>query len=359
MIKLTLKTVLAAAVYYSGVLSLAARSGKRRGSAIILMYHRVLPRVSGTTSAKGWERFRSLPGIVVSPEFFEAQLLLLKRSYNILSLHELLASLDGHSRMPERAVVVTFDDGWRDNFEYAFPILKKHSVPATIFLTADYVDSSKVFWPEQLIGLLTEEPFGARGSGSTGSPELPSPFRQLVESVLSVPPDQRIGRIDRLVESLKRLEPFERDEVLDTLRTWARRGDASPERVMLNWDEIMAMKAAGINFESHGLRHELFTVIGKDELERELRDSKHQLEARLGTKVSALAYPNGDHNEEVKQQTAKAGYSCAVSVRREHVTASSDRYSLGRINVHDGSCRSIVGGFSRARFACHIQGFPR
>jgi peptidoglycan/xylan/chitin deacetylase (PgdA/CDA1 family) len=128
---------------------------------------------------------------------------------------------------------------------------------------------------------------------------------------------------------------------------------------MLSWGEIEEMKASGINFESHGLRHELFTMIGKDALERELNDSKRLLEARLGTTVSALAYPNGDYNEDVRMLTAKAGYHCAVSVRRDHVTASSDRYSLGRINIHDGCCRSLFGRFSRSRFACHIQRFPR
>ena len=136
-----IKHTLAAFLYYTGLLylyRLLFNPGARRQPAI-LMYHRVL-------KDPALENKYVQDGLYVSTETFDRQLAYLKKSRNILSLSQLIDLIENRQPVPEKVAVITFDDGWRDNFLYAYPILKKHHIPATIFLTTDFIDSNKPFW---------------------------------------------------------------------------------------------------------------------------------------------------------------------------------------------------------------------
>ena len=105
----------------------------------ILAYHRVNPR---------YEFPSDVP--LASPEDFEEEIRYLTRKYRVIPLMELCRNLTNRDRIPSDAVVITFDDGYRDNYRYAYPILRKYGVPATIFLATGHIDSGTPFWWDRL-----------------------------------------------------------------------------------------------------------------------------------------------------------------------------------------------------------------
>jgi peptidoglycan/xylan/chitin deacetylase (PgdA/CDA1 family) len=358
MIKRAIKSALASVVYYTGLLSLIRKSPRRRSSAIVLMYHRVLPAQPVDVAPDHWEHIRSLPGIVVTPDVFDGQLTFLARHYNVISLGQLLQHLDSGSLLPPRTVVITFDDGWRDNYTYAFPLLKKHNLPATVFLTAGYIGTLNVFWPEQVIWYLSNVDDPTVASADDLKDYAHPLVAELLRSSAAAAGTKRMKVVERLINATKELPPAARAGVLAECERISSRGgrQRKPVRVVLDWGEIAEMQAGGISFGSHGASHELLTLIDRVQQEQELLGSRRLLESRLGTAVDALAYPNGAFDGELKRLAAQSGYACAVSVRRSRVSSSSDRYALGRVNVHQGCSRGMAGAFSEAVFACHIEG---
>jgi len=136
------KYLLAAVLYYSGMLaffSLLRRFFFNRSNFVILMYHQVLEE-------NDVEKDYVQPGLYVSRQVFEKQMAFLSEKYNLLSLERVTEILEKNQSPPLKSIVITFDDGWRDNYLYAYPILKKYNVPATIFLATDYVGTDKMFW---------------------------------------------------------------------------------------------------------------------------------------------------------------------------------------------------------------------
>ncbi len=360
MIRAAVKSVLANTVYYSGLLSAIERYRSRStpsGSCIILMYHRVLPQDRGVNGRPDWERYQSLPGIVVSPEMFEAQMRFLARDYQVISTNELLKTLDSGKLLLPRSVVLTFDDGWRDNYVYAFPVLKKLNLPATIFLATGFINTNRIFWPERVIDYLTSGDRSASELLAGADTPIPPAIGKLIEAAGEVGPAAQLHLLDRLVAEMKLMAPDARDILMKSLFSDATEKDParSEVRVMLDWQEIAEMFSAGITFGSHGVSHELLTMVDSGQQERELRESREVIEKRIGGTVDIFAYPNGNHDDQIKRLVRRAGYRCAMAVTKAHVSHQSDRYSLGRTNIHQGNSLGFSGRFSVALFAFHLQ----
>lgn len=120
----------------------------RSPTLIILTYHRVLPENSG-------EREREQPGMVISPANLQRHIKLV-RSLGAVAVHldEWLRKKNAGEALPALSVAFTFDDGWRDNYLYGYPVLRQEQVPATIFLVTGMVNTDDTFWPEKVIALL-------------------------------------------------------------------------------------------------------------------------------------------------------------------------------------------------------------
>ena len=256
------------------------------------------------------------------PDIFEQQMQFLKSCYTVMSLTELVARA-ARRDVPERAVAITFDDGYRDNYDYAFPILKKYELPATIFLATGAIGTGEPIWHDRVFDAFRFATVGRAQLLDSAVPEL----------ILDTP-----NAVERSLRSTvvhaKSLYGQERRRLIEDLELKLRPNvSARAADRMLTWDQVREMHGAGIEFGSHTVTHTILSRIPKSEMVRELRDSKAELSERLGTPISTFAYPNGgtaDYNSEAKDALRECGYSCAVTCCSGSNYVFSDAFELKR-----------------------------
>lgn len=324
-IKKYVKATLAAIAYSSGLLWIVA-TRRLRDRAVVLMYHRVLPRDQ-------LEESFSAHSIAVTPETFRRQMRLLRRVTSPLSVDDLRRALDGGG-FPPRACVVTFDDGWYDNLEYALPILAEFRIPAVIFIAVDYIGTGACFWQERLARLL----FVAAGSGDAAR-ELFATFDRA--EIPGLDPARRRPAVRGIVDSLKHASVAARDAAIGRVEAYvASRGlavaDGHPDR-FLDWDGVRTLARSGVvSIGSHCCTHTPLPKLALADVEAELTRSRDTIRERLGTEPLALAYPNGDYDAAIAELTATA-YALAFTTERGFVERGADRTRLRRYNVHEHS----------------------
>jgi peptidoglycan/xylan/chitin deacetylase (PgdA/CDA1 family) len=337
-LKAAVVATLARALYVTGVLHLLV-AWRLKDRAVVLMYHRVLvPDEFAATF--------SHPGILVGTETFDEHLRLLRRFFHVLTVEEFAARMRDGGTMPSRSCLITFDDGWSDNYTRAFPLLRKHGLAAVVFLPVDYIGSGQRFWQETLTRALVE---------AVTHSESP-PCRRLLEQVGVREPFPRPDahgkqRLREMAGRLKQESPATRSAILAQARAvLAATGDAASDvDTFLSWDQVREMAAAGIGFGSHAASHEMLNRIPIDAVREEVASSKRSIEAALGRPVIAFSYPNGDHDERTCATVAAEGYDVSFTTEDGTVGRGDDRFRLRRVSVHQGSAPS--GPLLMARIA--------
>lgn len=255
---------------------------------------------------------------------FDGQMALLRRHFNVLPLDELVER-SGRNDVPSSAVAITFDDGYRDNYENAFPILRRHGLPATVFLTTAAVGTREVLWHDRILDAFRQtEATSLEVDGTSLPMRTPLQKRTTAASCL------------RRVRSL---DPRGRDR--EIARVMSALGvAATPEARWrkLSWDEIREMANGGISFGAHTVTHPILTRMPIDEAGREILESRDAIERALGKKVTLFAYPNGgptDFNDDVKRVVRDAGFRCAVTTIPGTNDAATDLFELKRVALWD------------------------
>ncbi len=293
------KEILARLTYHSGAAHIANLLPGRRESLLILAYHRILPH----TDAFGFDREL----ISAYPEEFSWHMRHIRRHYSPISFRELKEIVSRDDRLPPRAVIVTFDDGYDDNFNYALPILKENGVPATFFICPDYIGTDRVLWFDWAAhlceGLSNDVVLSAASSGRT---------------IALSPRDSADARRRSFLSFLKRLPDVERQSLMAQLEDIVKpkRGrfaDSHP----LSWEQVKEAHRSGIaEFGSHTLSHPVLSQMDEPAIDKELHDSKRIIEDQLQVPCIALAYPVGGVdaiNAEVLTAAARAGYCFACT----------------------------------------------
>jgi len=222
----------------------------------IIMYHSINPRSNPAMNR-----------LIVSPQTFERQMRFLKtHHYNVLPLEAAAKLIRDKKKVPPKTVVVTFDDGYKDNYIYAFPVLKKYNLPAKMFIIVN-----------------------------------------------------EVGR---------------------------------PQSDRLSWDEIKAMQKSGIiTFGSHAIGPEpLVNIKSKEEVKRQIFDSKKTLEEKLGRKVNAFSYPEGMFDAKIRQLVIEAGYIAAVATNLGKRYPDDDVFALKRVRISENASNMFI-------FAIETSGF--
>lgn len=312
---------------------------------LVLTYHRITNEVEWPDS------------LVVSPEQFERQVAFLKQRFQLLSASAVADIIRAEKPFPSGSCLITFDDGWRDNYTEAFPILQAYQVPALIFLTTDYIGTCKRFWHETLARILYSIPYQSGGQRRTNIRyEEGSELTRLVGTVSSVLPVDREEIVTAVTEEWKVLAPPVIEARIKQLEamTGIQMVDVSP--AMLTWNEVDTMASAGIEFGSHTQSHALLDQITRREMKEELCSSKSVLEAHLNMPVHFIAYPNGNYNEDVIAMVREAGYlggfTCDVGFNNN----SGRPYTLKRKHVLNELSLGLRGRFSNVLFAAELSG---
>lgn len=272
-----------------------------RGSLTMLAYHRVL-------DLGDEDGFAGDPELVsASTADFEWQMRFLGRHFQPTTFRRVLELTAAGMPLPPRSLVVTFDDGHADNYLNAFPILRATGVPATIFLSTDYIDSSAPFW----FDLVARRFHGA----PAGVVELRTvPFTASLGDVRS-----RRDATERLLAQLKRVKNAARLACLAELEArlpFARSGLEHGGPHCMTWAQVREMSAAGIEFGSHTLSHPILTQLGDEDLRRELHESRAIIRRETGQSVDVIAYPIGKRfafDERVMKSSSECGYRLGVS----------------------------------------------
>jgi peptidoglycan/xylan/chitin deacetylase (PgdA/CDA1 family) len=312
----------------AGTLAPATWRLRRGNSLLILTYHRVLPE---THAARAVEQ----PGMYVAPETLAMNLDLLKRHFDLLHLADWLRLRDSGQPLPRRACCITFDDGWLDNHQHAFPVLRAARAPATIFLVAGLIGTSYEFWPNRLARLLLD----AGPSGVARSPRLAQLLAGAgVGAATPGPTDARVA--DRAIEHCKGISDAAMNELLDEAESHLPRRPDADRRSLLDENEIRAMRDSGlVDFGSHSVRHtRLIEGLDASALHEEVAQSRAMLESLLGRPVELFCYPNGDVSA-AALRAVREHYRAAVTTRRGWNSQSADRHLLRRMTVHEGVAR--------------------
>lgn len=320
---MSLKLMIKAAAGWAYLNSPVGRGLLQRGG-VILMLHRVLE-----DDARAALPHRA--SLCVGAGAFEHLLLWLRRHFDYVPLGELLDAPSIANGRPRLAL--TFDDGWRDNFTHAFPLLKKHGVPASIFLSTDFIGSDRNFWWEAL---------GETLWGSFGDAARQRLARRLRELRLPPPdalfqPGTEQARSQCLAHFLQALKKMPAKQ----LQVLADGCPVSAEPHALNWWQVRAMEASGlVSFGPHGASHAILTDLDERSLAAELKRSRETLEARCRAPLPIYCYPNGDHDERVRDALRRAGYLRALGTQAGVVRAPMlEALSLPRIGVSQQSAQ--------------------
>jgi peptidoglycan/xylan/chitin deacetylase (PgdA/CDA1 family) len=230
----------------------------------VLMYHHVNPHKGDL--------------VTIRPEVFEGQIRYLHESgYKTLKIDELLSYMAGELTFTEKAVVVTFDDGWLDNYIYAYPVIKEFRINATIFLVTD------------------------RSNGAAAN---------MAETVVHSVPTHKDSKL--LIKK------------------------GEEHKVVLNWALINEMAVAGlVDFYSHTKSHKKCDRLTENELLEELFESKHIIEEKIGRACPYLCWPYGKYNKTALKIARSVGYKALFTTQHGVVNVGSDPFAIRRIVVKD------------------------
>ncbi|MDK9557679.1 polysaccharide deacetylase family protein [Marinobacter sp. M216] len=296
---------------------------------IILTYHRILPKHHP-------DREFEQPGMVTAPEVLRRHIHLMK-SLGAIPIHldEWLRLRASDRALPKLSVALTFDDGWKDNFQYAYPILKSENVPATVFLVTRLVDTNDVFWPEKVLKLLTSKPINEAGPEYQWlTPYLPN--AQSNQSPLT------LYQADQAINRLKSLDDATIMAHLSEASQRSPSSDASGDgRSILNRQELTEMASDDlVRYGAHTQHHfRLNRLDNPATLKREILGCLDDLN-EFGTGIVPIfCYPNGDITAEGRK-LVEDRYRAACTTKTGWNLGNRDPFDLHRFNLHDGNSGS-------------------
>jgi peptidoglycan/xylan/chitin deacetylase (PgdA/CDA1 family) len=307
----------------TGVFSAFRWMNRRR--VLVLTYHRF-----AETETEGR----------VSARQFARHLQFLKDNYRVLPLAEIVESLNSGKTLPDNAAAITIDDGYRDAYDIAFPILRQHQIPATLFAITDFLDRKCWLWTDKARFLAanatrTEIEFENREFNLNGATS-----RKAVAA-----------KINR---HLKRLPDEAKEKQLENLqKTFAVELPVLPpqEFAAIDWREAKEMDGDCVAIESHTVSHPILTNVADERLRFELTESRRRLREILGRTIDLFCYPNGGFDQRARQFVREAGYKAAVTTEIGFNDAGSDRFALNRTDAQpEITCfQQYASGFELAK----------
>lgn len=250
-------------------------------------------------------------------EAFASQVARLAQRYQIVSVDQALQSLSSDRRPARPQMLLTFDDGLRNNHRVAYPVLARLGLPAVFYVCPGLIETGSWLWNHDARERLRS---------------LPAVARQALAAQLQAP----AAATETIVDWMKSLPAPHCSESLARIR--AASADFSPSPLqrncfdLMSWDELAELDPSYVTIGSHTLSHPILTGLAEGQLQHEVRDSRRWLEERLRRPVAHFCYPNGSTNTAVHAAVAGT-YDSAVTTHYGYVVAGDDPHSLRRIGA--------------------------
>ncbi len=278
----------------------------------ILAYHRVLPEVDQLVPDQ------------TTAALFRVHVATLAKYFNVLRLADATRRLKAGT-LPHRAVSITFDDGYKDNYTVALPILRRHNIPATFFIATDFLDGGRM-WNDTIIETVRR----CRNSVLD--------LRDLDLGIwpLGTLSEKRLAK-DGILSQTKYMSQCERDSVVGKISEKV--ASSLPLDLMMTSRNVVDMHNAGMEIGAHTLSHPILTRVPDTLARKEIGKSKRSLEQLTGSSIETFAYPNGtpiqDYDRRHVIMVQQAGFVAAVTTSQGCTAQKSDPFQLGRVGIWD------------------------
>jgi len=340
--KYFVKEILFVSLFYLGLfdlfLKLLARAC-REHPCIILLYHRIVDDNSKYLN-KGAAVHHHIKD-------FKREITYFKKHFQILSMDQVVNHIKVGKGFKRPSIAITFDDGYLDNYTLAYPVLKKHGVPATIYLTTGLVGTPDGIWTEQIgVAFLETKKACFNFSVLLGDETIPIETKEEKERANS-----------EVSEALKLRPDDERRELMqklfEELEVSEKSGKHFGERMMLNWEEVQEMRKDGMTIGSHSHTHPILSQMPSEKAKDEILNSKKVVEKNVDIEVKHFSFPNGreeDFSDELRDYCREIGFESICSVVYGPYDASKkDPFALKRVGaIHPVSM--MVGEIVRLFF---------
>jgi peptidoglycan/xylan/chitin deacetylase (PgdA/CDA1 family) len=282
----------------------------------------------------------------VSPELFSLQLKFLKDHFDVITLGEAVSRLST-GVLNGKSCVITFDDGYRDNYQFAAPLLAEYNLPATIFITYNAIQTGHFGWGifDRTLLTTTSQLLDLQQFGLDKYSLADQAARELA-----------VVTLHRLLK--KKPDVEKRSVVEHVIANYG--NDSVGERIMMNWEEVSALADSGlVTIGAHTISHPILSRVSESQARYEIIEGKHLIEQKLGQAVDYFAYPNGQPEDiglDVVALVKEAGYLAASTTVSGRNVSGTDVFELKRIDVTNSISTDAQNRFSPALFAFSLSG---
>jgi peptidoglycan/xylan/chitin deacetylase (PgdA/CDA1 family) len=305
-----------------------------RPKALVLMYHRIT-----SLAIDPWQ-------LAVTADHFDQHLEVLKKIGPVISTCSLVEQLRT-KKLKDHSIVITFDDGYFDNYENAFPLLKKHGLPATFFITTSQLGKKTEFWWDALESIIIHTP-SLPGHISISMHGITIDYALQDEVVLTDATKKALenwralenqnSKRSRLYELLwqqmRPLSSVQQEDILAYLQNWAGHVPERKENYAMSEASLKEMASHPlITVGGHTETHPDLACHKKDYQEYEVTENKKRLSNITGIPPECFAYPYGRYNQESTAAVKASGYKAAFTTNTSIVKTSNDLYLLNRVQV--------------------------
>lgn len=318
-----------------------------RQPPLVLGYHRVVDRFDV-------ERRTTFSASLISRQMFERQLDWIGRRYDFVSVDDLPRRIESGNNGRRPIAAVTFDDGYRDVYENALPLLKRKGIPAAVFVVTDLVGTARPQLADRLY-LINQHAITRWGDRLTRvfrrlrDADVPSAALELVEAA----PRDAVSMTRAMLSTLSQSDLL---RVAELLRVDVGVADVTPRGWLpLTWEMLAEMRDAGMTIGSHTRTHTRMTQEERVRQVEEAVTSKAALEEKLGTRIGHFAYPDGAFNATAVRVVAEAGYDCAFTACR-HSDPWYTRLTIPRLLLWEQSSLNAAGRLSSVLLRCQTRG---
>jgi peptidoglycan/xylan/chitin deacetylase (PgdA/CDA1 family) len=321
--KQRLKILMTNCLYFFGITQRYLKS-KVKQKAIILAYHRVVPKSMLDPTIQ-------MPGMYVSEESFEMHMEWIKNNFDIVKLEDIIHQIQNKREWVKPQCAITFDDGWKDNYEYAFPILKRHNIPATIFLVGSDMEKKKpICWYIIFEAIVKSD-------------DLPKYLLRdfsVDNNIVHLIENSPVERARKIINLLREL-PY--DKFINVCRKFEKYfsdymiyDEFRKKYETLSRRDVQEMSQYNIDFGYHSLNHFMLTKVTPENLKKELMIPVSLIKDKSINFKPIFCYPDGKYNNDIIDLLQNYNYIGAVSLRKGLIDINTKCFEICRINIHEG-----------------------